>query len=59
MEKEGYERLLTITRIGNEAVHKAQEENRQHGLPSVYSKNHRLYFELPDGTMTMKNPLEG
>ena len=45
-------------RIGEEieVVKKAQEENRQKGLPSVYSKN-KIYYELPDGTITMKNPL--
>jgi hypothetical protein len=57
MKKEIYERLIKITRIGNRAVKKAQEENRRRGLPNVYSKNKRLYYELPDGTMTMKNPL--
>ncbi len=49
--------LIKITRIGNRAVKKAQEENRRRGLPSVYSKNKKIYYELPDCTMTMKNPL--
>ena len=57
MKKESYESLIEITRIGNRAVKKAQEENRKKGPPSVYSKNKKLYYELPDGTMTMKNPL--
>ncbi|MFH1562350.1 MAG: hypothetical protein ABIF11_02875 [Nitrospirota bacterium] len=57
MTKEDYEMLIKNTRIGNRAVKLAQEENRQKGLPNVYSKNKRLYYELPDGTITMKNPL--
>lgn len=57
MKKEDYESLIEITRIGNRAIKKAQEENRKKGLPSVYSKNKRLYYELPDGTITMKDPL--
>ena len=57
MKKERYEMLIKIARIGSRAVKEAQEENRRKGLPSVYSKNGRLYYELPDGTMTMKNPL--
>lgn len=57
MKKERYEMLIKITRIGSRAVKEAQEENRRKGLPSVYSKNKRLYYELPDGTITMKNPL--
>ena len=58
MKKETYEELIEMVKIGNRAVHKAQVENRRLGLPNVYSKNKRLYFELPDGTMTMKNPLK-
>lgn len=57
MKKEDYEMLIKVTRIGNRAVKKAQEENRKKGLPNVYSKNKRLYYELPDGTITMKDPL--
>jgi len=58
MRKEDYEMLLKIARIGNRAVKKAQEENRQRGLPNVYSKNKKLYYELPDGTITMENPFK-
>ena len=57
MKKESYEMLIRMTRIGSRAIKKAQEENRKQGLPNVYSKNKRLYYELPDGTITMKNPL--
>ncbi len=57
MKKEDYESLIKFTRIGNRAIKLAQEENRQKGLPNVYSKNKRLYYELPDGTITMENPL--
>lgn len=57
MKKESYEMLIKITRIGSRAVKKAQEENRKKGLPNVYSKNKKMYYELPDGTMTMEYPL--
>ena len=56
MKKDLYVELIKISKIGNRAVKKAQEENRRKGLPSVYSKNKRLYYELPDGTITMKDP---
>lgn len=56
MKKETYESLIEMTRIGNRAIRKAQKENRKKGLPNVYSKNGRLYYELPDGTITMKDP---
>ena len=57
MNKETYESLIKVSRIGNRAVKKVQMENREKGLPNVYSKNKRLYYELPDGTITMTNPL--
>ncbi len=41
-----------ITRIGNRAVKKAQEKNRQKGLPNVYSINGKILYALPDGTFT-------
>jgi len=56
MKKEIYVELLKMAKIGNRAVKKAQEENRRKGLPNVYSKNKKLYYELPDGTITMKDP---
>lgn len=48
----------TIQQIGNDAVRKAQRSNLEKGIPNVYSKNGVLYFQLPDGTITMDNPLE-
>ena len=41
-----------ITRIGNRAVKKAQEENRLKGIPNVYSINGKIFFELPNGQLT-------
>lgn len=57
MKVDHYVQLVKSTKIGSRAVKKAQDENRRKGLPSVYSKNKKLYYELPDGTMTMKDPL--
>ncbi len=48
----------TIQQIGNDAVREAQKKNLENGIPNVYSKNGVLYFQLPDGTITMENPLE-
>ncbi len=56
MKKEDYELFLRIGRIANRAVRKAREANRKAGLPSVGSRNGRLYWEMPDGTITMENP---
>jgi hypothetical protein len=55
MKKDIYEELVTLTKIGSKAVQNAQADNRKKGLPNVYSKNKRLYYELPDGTITTKD----
>ncbi|MGA1824399.1 MAG: hypothetical protein ACMUIP_07010 [bacterium] len=55
MKKEDYELIFKITKIGTRAVKNAQEENRKYGLPSVYSKNRKIYYELPDGTITSED----
>ncbi len=45
-----------LTRLGNRGVRKAQEENRKMGLPNVYSKNGKIYYQLPNGEITTKKP---
>ena len=47
-----------IQQIGNNAVRKAQRKSLENGIPNVYSKNDVLYFQLPDGTITMDDPFE-
>ncbi len=46
----------SIQTIGNDAVQKAQRQSLANGVPNIYSKNGTIYFQLPDGTITMKNP---
>jgi hypothetical protein len=48
-----------ITRIGNTAVHLAQEENRRKGIPNVYCINGKIVWQMPDGTISLQEPLEG
>ena len=45
-----------IQQIGNDAVRLAQKKSLENGIPNSYSKNGVLYFQLPDGTITMDNP---
>lgn len=45
-----------ITKIGNRAVKKAQEENRRKGIPNVYAINGKIFFELPNGELSTNNP---
>ena len=52
------EEALDIARIGNEAVKEAQRLNHEKGIPNVYSRNGKIVWELPDGTITDKDPFE-
>jgi len=58
MNKETLEFFLKIDQISNVAFVNAQKENQKLGLPNVYANRKGVYFELPDGTITTKNPLE-
>ena len=47
-----------IQKIANDAVREAQRKSLENGIPNSYTKNGVLYFQLPDGTITMENPFE-
>ena len=53
-----YQFASEVIRIANQAVNKAQEENRRLGLPNVFTKNGKLYYELPNGEITTESPLK-
>jgi hypothetical protein len=55
---ERYERVLELHRIGNSAVTKAQRVNRERNIPNSYSRGGKLYYELPDGTLTRTDPFK-
>jgi hypothetical protein len=48
----------TIQTIANNAVREAQKKSLKNGVANVYSKNGVVYFQLPDGTITMQDPFE-
>jgi hypothetical protein len=51
-----YAEMHELMRIGNRAVHQAQEESRKLGVPNVYSLNGILYYELPNGELSRVDP---
>lgn len=53
-----FERSAEVERIGNRGAHEAQEESRRLGIPNVYAHDGKLYYELPDGTITSQSPFE-
>jgi hypothetical protein len=42
-----------------DAVQRVQTENRQRGIPNVYSINGIIYYELPDGSLSREDPWHG
>ncbi len=57
-KREAYELTLKISRIGSLALREAHERNHSLGLPNIFTRNKRLYFEMPDGTITTDNPFD-
>ncbi len=57
LSPETYKRAREMLRIGNRAVKRAQEENREKGIPNVYDINGHLYYELPNGELTREDPM--
>lgn len=49
---------IMIIKVGKKAVKEAQRESLKKGVANVYSKNKKLYFQLPDGTITEQIPQE-
>lgn len=48
--------VLFFKKIGNEAIHEAIEKNRMNGIPNSFTRNGNLFWEMPDGTITNKDP---
>ncbi len=51
-----YVKVDELLRIGSKAAAEAQEESRRLGVPNVYSINGYLYYETPDGKLTLTDP---
>ena len=45
-----------IRRIGQQAVRQAQADLRAKGIPLCFSRNGRIYYEMPDGSIQTENP---
>jgi hypothetical protein len=51
-----YQMAQAFTRIGRRAVQQAKERSRQLGVPNVCSINGRIYYELPNGELSLDDP---
>ena len=51
-----YELEIKILKIASKAVKDAQKDSLKRAIANVYSKNKKLYFQLPDRTITQDIP---
>ncbi|MGE4170667.1 MAG: hypothetical protein AB7F28_08130 [Candidatus Margulisiibacteriota bacterium] len=58
VDKKFIQEATELLRIGNKAVKEAQLENLKNGIPNVYSQNGKIYYQLPDLSITTENPFE-
>ena len=49
---------MEILKVASKAVKDAQKKSLTNGIANVYSKNGRIYFQLPDGSITEQVPKE-
>lgn len=45
-----------IIQLGRQAVRDAQQQSRDLGVANVYSINGKLYYELPNGELSLSSP---
>ncbi len=53
-----YERALKLIAIGNKGVHLTLIENERKGLPNVFSMDKKIFYRMPDGTISTKSPFK-
>ena len=53
LDPETIERGLDFLRIAKIGAKAAQEESRRLGVPNVYSIDGQLYYELPNGELSL------
>ncbi len=51
-----YQEAFSIQNIGNKAVKEALKENEAKNIPSVFSKEGKIFYKLPNGEITQKSP---
>ena len=56
LSPETHKQARKLLRIAIRAAKRAREENRKKGIPNVYDFNGHLYYELPNGELTKKDP---
>jgi hypothetical protein len=56
LDDEAFRVAAKLSRIARDATQAAVEENRRLGVPTAFSFNGRIYYELPNGEISLENP---
>ena len=51
-----YQDAFCIQEIGNKAVKEVLKDNKEKNIPSVFSKDGKIFYKLPTGEITQKSP---
>ena len=53
-----YREALLFAAIGNHGVQLGLNESERKGIPSVFGIMNKIFYRLPDGTITSKSPFK-
>lgn len=53
-----YQKGFEIEDIGNRAINDAINQNKEMGIPTVFSINGHIVYELPEGKIQTKSPFK-
>jgi hypothetical protein len=53
-----YQLGFEIESIGNRAIQATIKENKEKGIPTVFSINGTIFYELPEGDLTTESPFD-
>ena len=51
-----YHKMAELVAIANRGVQMALEENKRKKVPVVFYMMKKIYYRMPDGTITTKSP---
>lgn len=53
-----YHMASLYKKLFDKGIREAKEVNHKNGLPNVFTRNGRIFYELPNGDIVDKNPLD-
>lgn len=56
--KDIYKEALQFAAIGNRGVQMALNESQRKGIPVVFGILNKIFYRMPDGTITTKSPFK-